>query len=595
MRSYVKTAQVTFTSHGKMEDDSSGSEMPNEVSGPVFSTLDGGFSDVVNNIMAPSPTGASKHAMDAVIETYEETDHYDEAESWDALVFTEPPNKKLYCLLCNKIFREPMIMRCGHTFCRYCVSRKYNDGKCPVDKADLDIVVDNLAVADQIRELYVYCRYGTQPSRDGFPFEVNPTGCPLTIRISEKSDHEQDCQYAPVRCPNNPDCPMLKKRELEKHMKLCKHAKCPHHKYNCDFIGTAAELTEHLSECKFEAIKGFLHETEKNVGELQATVIQKDQEIGFLRSMLGKLSEKVEMLEKDFDLKLSLMETKHNDLVDEVRSDVGLLHQDMTDLHENMTVAGQVVGAFDPQQIFKCKGTFVGHQGPVWCLCVLQDFLFSGSSDKTIKVWDTSTTFKCLLTLEGHTGIVLALCVAGSKLYSGSQDTTIIVWDIEQDFARERTLAIHDNPVCTLAAARNMVFSGSLKTIKVWDKQEQTPKKEITGLNHWVRALVASQNYLYGGSYQTIKIWSLDTLECLRDLETSGGSVYSLAITSHHILCGTYENCIHVWKLGTFERVTTLMGHTGTVYALTSLNTPSGTKVFSASYDRSLRVRDDFH
>ena len=40
------------------------------------------FLQVVNNIMAPSPTDASKHAMDAVIETYEETDHYDEAESW---------------------------------------------------------------------------------------------------------------------------------------------------------------------------------------------------------------------------------------------------------------------------------------------------------------------------------------------------------------------------------------------------------------------------------------------------------------------------------------------------------------------------------
>lgn len=31
-------------------------------------------------------------------------------------------------------------------------------------------------------------------------------------------------------------------------------------------------------------------------------------------------------------------------------------------------------------------------------------------------------------------------------------------------------------------------------------------KKELTGLNHWVRALVASQNHLYSGSYQTIKV-----------------------------------------------------------------------------------------
>lgn len=50
--------------------------------------------------------------------------------------------------------------------------------------------------------------------------------------------------------------------------------------------------------------------------------------------------------------------------------------------------AHSVSAAYDPQQIFKCKGTFVGHQGPVWCLCVysMGDLLFSGSSDKTIKV-----------------------------------------------------------------------------------------------------------------------------------------------------------------------------------------------------------------
>ena len=43
-----------------------------------------------------------------------------------------------------------------------------------------------------------------------------------------------------------------------------------------------------------------------------------------------------------------------------------------------------------------------------------------------------------------------------------------------------------------------------------------------------------------------VKVWDLETLDCVHMLETPGGSVYSIAITSHHILCGTYENCIHV-------------------------------------------------
>lgn len=44
--------------------------------------------------------------------------------------------------------------------------------------------------------------------------------------------------------------------------------------------------------------------------------------------------------------------------------------------------------------------------------------------------------------------------------------------------------------------------------VQVWDivSTELKLKKELTGLNHWVRALVASQNHLYSGSYQTIKV-----------------------------------------------------------------------------------------
>ncbi|KAG8557432.1 hypothetical protein GDO81_016633 [Engystomops pustulosus] len=104
----------------------------------------------------------------------------------------------------------------------------------------------------------------------------------------------------------------------------------------------------------------------------------------------------------------------------EFRRDASMLNDELSHINARLNMG--ILGSYDPQQIFKCKGTFVGHQGPVWCLCVysIGDLLFSGSSDKTIKVWDTCTTYKCQKTLEGHDGIVLALCIQGSKLYSGS-------------------------------------------------------------------------------------------------------------------------------------------------------------------------------
>lgn len=42
------------------------------------------------------------------------------------------------------------------------------------------------------------------------------------------------------------------------------------------------------------------------------------------------------------------------------------------------------------------------------------------------------------------------------------------------------------------------------------------------------------------------QIWSLDKLEVVHVLKCEGGSVYSLAVTNQHVICGTYENLIHV-------------------------------------------------
>lgn len=498
-------------------------------------------------------------------------------EEEEIVIFLDPPNSMLFCPLCKKVFNDPVITTCGHTFCRRCVLQsKYSC--CPIDKVALSVCVANLAVSEQVGELHVRCRYGVKFAADARTVEVDPTKCPTTVKLSARKEHEQECEYSTVPCPNNPSCPQMLRRDLSNHLSHCDHALCPQHKYGCSFNGTACELGDHLKSCQYEGMKDFIKRTETKVSEMQLSLQQKDHEIGFLRAMLSKLSEKVETLEKTVE------DTIEDNRLDAIYSEIATLHDKFQMIYNN----GQS-GAFDPQQIFKCKGTFVGHGGPVWCLCVHQDYLFSGSSDKTIKVWDTASSYRCLKTMEGHQGIVLAMTIYGTKLYSASQDCQILVWSLET-FEKEATITAHDNPVCTLATAKNMLFSGSLKLIKVWEVQTMQMKRSITGINHWVRALASSQNHLFGGSFQMLKIWDLDTLECVRQLDIPGGSIYSIAITPHHILCGMYENSIHVWELGSYHHITTLVGHNGTVYAMSVFNSPSGIKVFSASYDRSLRV-----
>ncbi len=51
-----------------------------------------------------------------------------------------------------------------------CVSTE----KCPVDNSKLTVVVNNIAVAEQIGELFIHCKYGCLPAASGKPgaFEV---------------------------------------------------------------------------------------------------------------------------------------------------------------------------------------------------------------------------------------------------------------------------------------------------------------------------------------------------------------------------------------------------------------------------------------
>ncbi|NWH37756.1 TRAF7 ligase, partial [Chloropsis hardwickii] len=442
---------------------------------------------------------------------------HEEEEEPEPLVFAEQPSVKLCCQLCCSVFKDPVITTCGHTFCRRCALTSAQAPGCWPGLTSSHLGWTLAAKKktffwhEPVPLLASCC--SAQSQAIGITRTASPEEVPWGVLQSSSSFCLQifvfHMQEVPLLCmlipPPCSAIPTPTHRSVAKSFAIAIPMPGV-----CAFIGNQDTYETHLETCKFEGLKEFLQQTDDRFHEMQVAMAQKDQEIAFLRSMLGKLSEKIDQLEKNLELKFDVLDENQSKLSEdlmEFRRDASMLNDELSHINARLNMG--ILGSYDPQQIFKCKGTFVGHQGPVWCLCVysIGDLLFSGSSDKTIKVWDTCTTYKCQKTLEGHDGIVLALCIQGNKLYSGSADCTIIVWDI-QNLQKVNTIRAHDNPVCTLVSSHNMLFSGSLKAIKVWDivGTELKLKKELTGLNHWVRALVASQNYLYSGSYQTIKV-----------------------------------------------------------------------------------------
>lgn len=84
-----------------------------------------------------------------------------------------------------------------------------------------------------------------------------------------------------------------------------------------------------------------------------------------------------------------------------------------------------------------------GHKGPVLCLIYEGDFLISGSSDRTVRIWKNNNSgYCCAAVLEGHTKTVKSLAAIISttnnyynnniimSIFSGSLDGEIKVWEV---------------------------------------------------------------------------------------------------------------------------------------------------------------------
>lgn len=207
-------------------------------------------------------------------------------------------------------------------------------------------------------------------------------------------------------------------------------------------------------------------------------------------------------------------------------------------------------------KVFDCltlseKGCFVGHKKDVLCMAASAGKLFTGSSDRAIRVWDLSQFKESKHSFRKHQNDVTALVVMDNNLYSASADSTILVWRIGS------VAPLSDIPVGAMRGHRDSILalkampkqkrlvSGCRDSvIKVWDAATMSELFSFVnpGVPASIMALSESEEVLFTNSWDcTLRVWNLRDVS----LEPRVLRGHSAPITSLAVSCESASFGVH--------------------------------------------------
>ncbi|XAR63505.1 hypothetical protein NMG60_11023462 [Bertholletia excelsa] len=213
------------------------------------------------------------------------------------------------------------------------------------------------------------------------------------------------------------------------------------------------------------------------------------------------------------------------------------------------------------------KRLWIEHADSISCLAVSNGFIYSGSWDRTLKVWRISD-FKCLESIKAHDDAINGLIASKGVVYSASADGKIKAW----------------------GKANSSSFSHSLKGILEGHKD--------VSLN----SVVVSEDgkFVYGGGSDGFVMgWSgnseLNSWKVVCEMKAHQMAVLCTCLTGNYLCSGSADKSISVWKreaCGGICRVGLIRGHEGPVRCLQALpnSVGDGFMLYSGSLDKSLRV-----
>nr|XP_020448638.1 kinesin-like protein KIF21B [Monopterus albus] len=169
----------------------------------------------------------------------------------------------------------------------------------------------------------------------------------------------------------------------------------------------------------------------------------------------------------------------------------------------------------------QCISVAEGHSKPVLCVDATDELLFTGSKDRTCKMWNLVTGQE-ILTLKGHPNNVVSVKYCPSSCLVFSVSTSYIkVWDIRDSTKCVRTLTssgqVVSGDACAGTTTRTITFA-----------QGECQINQI--------ALNLSGSVLYAAAGNAVRMWDLNRMQVMGKLTGHIGPVMCLTV-GQSLLC----------------------------------------------------------
>lgn len=196
----------------------------------------------------------------------------------------------------------------------------------------------------------------------------------------------------------------------------------------------------------------------------------------------------------------------------------------------------------------ECIGILQGHEDYITCILMEDNYVVTGSADKTIRKWDICTC-DCVLIFEGHGSPVNRIICTGDFIFSSSYDRTARCWDFDSAEC-VRIFTGHKRGVYP------MVFIPADEEDVNVDTFDWEGNKDIL---------------ITGSADFTARSWSFETGKTLKIFKGHTGSITCMGTdpAGHILYTGSTDSTIKSWNIAKGENLKTFEGHSASVLCMT--------------------------